>query len=56
MRQRSACAPSAREGQGTGGGDVAVRADAICVHSDTPNAVAIAKAVREAVKPYIDAA
>lgn len=47
-----------REGKvkGVGGNDVAVRADAICVHSDTPNAVAIAKAVREAVKPYLDAA
>jgi UPF0271 protein len=42
--------------KGTGGGDVAVRADAICVHSDTPNAVAIAQAVRDAVKPYLDAA
>jgi UPF0271 protein len=39
-----------------GGNDVAVRADAICVHSDTPNAVAIAIAVRDAIKPYLDAA
>jgi UPF0271 protein len=39
-----------------GGKDVAVRADAICVHSDTPNAVEIAHAVRDAVKPYLDAA
>ena len=39
-----------------GGVDVAVRADAICVHSDTPNAVAIAITVRDAVKPYLDAA
>jgi 5-oxoprolinase (ATP-hydrolysing) subunit A len=39
-----------------GGIDVAVRADSICIHSDTPNAVAIAQAVREAVKPYIKAA
>ena len=38
------------------GKDVDVRADAICVHSDTPNAVAIAEAVREAVKPNLDAA
>lgn len=37
------------------GTDVAVRADAICVHSDTPNAVDVARAVREAVKPYLDA-
>ncbi len=47
-----------REGKvrAVGGKDVAVRADAICVHSDTPNAVAIALAVRAAVKPYLDAA
>ncbi len=32
-----------------GGVDVPVRADAICVHSDTPNAVAVAEAVRAAV-------
>ncbi len=35
-----------------GGRDVAVRADAICVHSDTPNAVAVAQAVRAAIAPY----
>jgi 5-oxoprolinase (ATP-hydrolysing) subunit A len=39
-----------------GGRDVAVRADAICVHSDTPNAVAIASAVKAAVTPYLDPA
>lgn len=39
-----------------GGRDVRVRADTICVHSDTPNAVAIATAVREAVAPYLCAA
>jgi len=38
------------------GNDVTVRADAICVHSDTPNAVAVAKAVRAAVQPYLEAA
>ncbi len=38
------------------GVDVAVGADCICVHSDTPNAIEVAKAVREAVKPYLDAA
>ena len=41
---------------GVGGQEFAVRADSICVHSDTPNAVEIATAVREAVKPYLDAA
>lgn len=35
------------------GTDVAVRADAVCVHSDTPNAVAVAKAVREALAEYL---
>jgi UPF0271 protein len=47
-----------KEGKVTslGGKDVVVRADAICVHSDTPNAVAIATAVREAVKPWLEAA
>jgi UPF0271 protein len=39
-----------------GGKDVTVRADAICIHSDTPNAIAIAQAVRDAVKPYLKAA
>jgi UPF0271 protein len=47
-----------REGltRSRGGPDVRVRADAICVHSDTPNAVAIAAAVRDAVAPYLRAA
>jgi 5-oxoprolinase (ATP-hydrolysing) subunit A len=45
-----------RKVRSVGGKDVAVRADAICVHSDTPNAVAIASAVREAVKPWLGAA
>ena len=38
-----------------GGRDVRVRADTICVHSDTPNAVAIAAAVKQAVAPYLSA-
>jgi UPF0271 protein len=33
-----------------------VKADTICVHSDTPNAVEIARAVRDAVAPYLKAA
>ena len=39
-----------------GGKDIAVRADTICVHSDTPNAVEITQAVRAAVQPYLGAA
>ncbi len=38
------------------GKDVEVGADAICVHSDTPNAVAVAEAVRKAVSPYLNQA
>lgn len=38
------------------GQDIQVRADAICVHSDTPNAVAVAEAVRAAVGPYLNQA
>ena len=32
-----------------GGKDIAVGSDAICIHSDTPNAVAVATAVRDAL-------
>jgi UPF0271 protein len=58
LQAAAVCLRASREGKvtGVGGKDVAVRADAICVHSDTPNAVEIANAVREAVKPYLDAA
>jgi len=48
----AACTRAMRDGvvRSVGGVDVPVRADAICVHSDTPNAVAVAEAVRAAVK------
>lgn len=35
------------------GNDVAVRAESICVHSDTPGALDIARAVHGALKPYL---
>jgi 5-oxoprolinase (ATP-hydrolysing) subunit A len=35
------------------GNDVQVRADCICVHSDTPNAVEVAQAVKTAVAAYL---
>jgi 5-oxoprolinase (ATP-hydrolysing) subunit A len=35
------------------GGEVRVRADCICVHSDTPNAVEVAQAVKAAVAEYL---
>jgi UPF0271 protein len=36
------------------GNDIPMTADCICVHSDTPGAVAVAKAVKEAIKPYLN--
>jgi UPF0271 protein len=36
------------------GNDIPMRADCICVHSDTPGAVAVAKAVKEAIKDYLN--
>src|SRR5919109_1210433 len=36
------------------GGDIPMSFECICVHSDTPGAVAVAKAVKEAVKPYLN--
>jgi UPF0271 protein len=35
------------------GKDVQVRADCICVHSDTPNAIELARAVRTALAEYL---
>ncbi len=48
------CVRAIEEGQVTSvnGKDLTVRAETICVHSDTPNAVAIASAVRDAIQPY----
>ena len=50
----AACVRAITDGKTTsvGGRDVAVRADAICVHSDTPNAVAVAQAVRDAIATH----
>ncbi len=36
------------------GVDVEVGSDCICVHSDTPNAVEVAQAVRQAIMPYLE--
>ncbi len=49
------CLRAIREGKvrSTGGKDVTVKAETICVHSDTPNAPDIARAVRSAITPYI---
>ena len=35
----------------TNGQDFSVRAQSVCVHSDTPGALAVAKAVHEALQP-----
>jgi 5-oxoprolinase (ATP-hydrolysing) subunit A len=36
------------------GNDIPMRADCVCVHSDTPGAVELAQAVRQALKPWVD--
>jgi len=43
------------EGKATSenGKELTVRADSVCVHSDTPNAVELARAVRDALKPHL---
>jgi UPF0271 protein len=38
----------------TTGNDIPMIAECICVHSDTPGAVAVAKAVKEAIRPYLN--
>ena len=44
-----------KEGKATSinGKDIPMRADCVCVHSDTPGAVALAIAVRKALEPYL---
>lgn len=37
------------------GKDIPMRADCVCVHSDTPGAVQLARAVREALAPWLGA-
>jgi UPF0271 protein len=36
------------------GNDIPMNAECICVHSDTPGAVAVAKAVKAAIQPYLN--
>jgi UPF0271 protein len=60
-RDPDACAEAARravvDGRlvTVGGKELPVTATTVCVHSDTPNAVAIARAVRAALQPHLDA-
>jgi UPF0271 protein len=44
---------SRRQVESVDGSDIPVRAESICVHSDTPGAVSVAKAVRSALADYI---
>jgi UPF0271 protein len=50
-RAAAAVTRAIREGtaQTVGGAQIRVRADSVCIHSDTPNAVAVAQSVRAAV-------
>ena len=52
MAQRSVRAITEGKGTATDGSDIDVRCESICIHSDTPNALDIARAVRAAIAPY----
>jgi UPF0271 protein len=54
--QRSLTAIKEGTTASVGGKTVRVGNDTICLHSDTPNAVEVAKAVRAAVAPFLEAA
>jgi UPF0271 protein len=57
-RAAARCVRAIKEGltESVGGRDVRVGSDTICVHSDPPNAVEVAQAVREAIRPWLAAA
>ena len=50
------CLRAIEEGvtESVGGALVEVGANCICVHSDTPNAVEVARAVRRVIRPYLE--
>jgi UPF0271 protein len=54
--ERSLRAVKEGKAKSIAGNDIPVRADSVCVHSDTPNAVDIAKAVRQALAPFMERA
>jgi 5-oxoprolinase (ATP-hydrolysing) subunit A len=54
--ERSLRAVKEGKAKSIAGNDISVRADSVCVHSDTPNAVDIAKAVRAALAPFMERA
>ncbi len=49
------CVRAVQEGKAVSisGKDIPMRTDCVCVHSDTPNAVDLARAVREALAPWL---
>ncbi|MEX3011366.1 5-oxoprolinase subunit PxpA [Hoeflea sp. TYP-13] len=53
--QKSVRAVSEGLVRSVGGTDVPVRAQTICVHSDTPNAADVARSIRVALEPYLAA-
>lgn len=51
--QRSVRAVTENLATSVNGKDIPMRADCVCVHSDTPGAVDLAKSVHEALAPYL---
>lgn len=54
MAARCVRAITVGKGTATDGSDIDLRCESICIHSDTPNALDIARAVRAAITPYTD--
>jgi len=52
--KRTLRAVSEKKVKTVAGNDIPMRAECICVHSDTPGAVAVAKAVKEAIRDYLN--
>lgn len=52
--QRTLRAVTEKKVKTVDGNDIPMRADCICVHSDTPGAVAVAQAVKDAIKQYLN--
>ena len=52
--KRTLRAVSEKKFKTVAGNDIPMRAECICVHSDTPGAVAVAKAVKEAIRDYLN--
>lgn len=54
VARRAVRVMSERRATAIDGSDIEMEAETICIHSDTPNAVQLARAVNEALRPWFD--